>query len=104
MRDAIIFILVGALVGFFLGYKYYNSKVADLTYTVSSLSEANEKYQVSTEKQNNKVLSLRIAADYRRKEYEDLLEKPETIKYIKLKSNNCEDVGRVLDDIRTSGF
>lgn len=104
MRTILLSAIIGILTGFFIGFKFYSSKVEDLSSTVSSLTQINEDYYSSTKKQNNAVLSMRIAADYRRAQYEELLAKPEAVKYIHLKSNECEDIRSVLDDIRSSGF
>lgn len=104
MRTVVTCLGVGALLGFLLGVKLYNSQVSLLSGRISSLTSANTEYASAVEKQNNAILSLRIASTQRQKEYAELLKQPEKIKYIELKSDNCEDVRSVLDDIRTSGF
>lgn len=104
MRTVFTCLGVGALLGFLSGAKLYNSQVSLLSGRISSLTSANTEYASAVEKQNNAILSLRIASTQRQKEYAELLKQPEKIKYIELKSDNCEDVRSVLDDIRTSGF
>ena len=104
MRTVVTCLSIGALLGFLSCNKLHSSQAALLSDKISSLTTENTEYASAVEKQNNAILSLRIASTQRQKEYAELLKQPEKIKYIELKSDNCEDVRSVLDDIRTSGF
>lgn len=104
MRNLTFGIVLGLVVGGVLAAKFYRGDINELSSQLTTATLANTEYASAVEKQNNAILSLRIASTQRQKEYAELLKQPEKIKYIELKSNNCEDVRSVLDDIRTSGF
>lgn len=97
-------IALGLAAGVGLTTAHYEKKLDKLKVTLSEYKAANTDFKDSVANQNNKILGLRIAANKRAEEYAELLKKPETIRYIELESDNCEDIKRVLDDIRSNGF
>lgn len=104
MREISLGVVIGLVAGALLATKFYRGDIQVLEAKLAATTLANTEYASAVEKQNNAILSLRIASTQRQKEYAELLKQPEKIKYLELKSDNCEDVRSVLDDIRTSGF
>lgn len=98
----------GALVGALLLAIQMSGKIDVLEDRNYELSQKNKSCSESVTKQNTEIEELKSYAEKKADAYEDLLAKPESVRwrieYRELKSNDCKDIKAILDDIRNSGF
>lgn len=65
-------------------------------------------YRQAIDAQNAAIIKESVQSQKRLDAYNELLAKPEAvryqIKYREIKTNDCQDVKNILDDIRSNGF
>jgi len=95
-------------------YSNYLLNKVDALNSKLAIVESNElvlKKSIAT--QNEKVVKYEIDLQTKTEEYDKLVGQPPEIRYetvykkvpnIKVKSNECKDIKKLLDDIRTAGY
>jgi hypothetical protein len=99
---------LGLLTGWWFTGEWYQGKIERLDAEVSMLDKANAEFKASVSNQNEAILALNEYANDRASAYAELLNTPEKVrfktKYVEIKSNECEAVRLIFDDIRSAGF
>jgi len=117
ITDKVIYGFILFLIMLCIGLKYQVSSLKDelsLAYTNLELKEQkNISLNNSIKEQNSKIEKYRLDIDVKEKKYLELVSKPEKIRYktiyktipnIGVKSNECEDIKKLIDDIRSNGY
>lgn len=109
----IIVVLTIVCVGMFIDNTRLEARAANLTtdLVVSRTNEITVRKEV--EVQNEAITKLAVDKAERDREYTELLSKPDRVRYeyvyskiptIGVKSNECNDIKKLIDDIRTAGY
>ena len=98
----------GALFGALVIVMQTSEKISELKLTNEDVVRKNKECKASVDIQNEKISELVEYSEKKSKEYTELLSRPESIRYKieyrEVKSNECSDIKKILDDIRSGGF
>lgn len=72
--------------------------------SLSQCTISSESLREHIDRQNNAIEEIQSLAENRQRKYNELLNREPEIRYIELKSNECEDIKTVIDDIRNIGY
>lgn len=93
------------LVNYYVKSVELESELAVLAASKSQLKANNDGLIDSLNKASDIAQKNKVDYETKMKEYEaKVKETKSTIKYVEVKSNECEDIKRILDDIRNSGY
>ena len=79
--------------------KYYYNKTKELESTIKILNSNYSVIEASLKKSNDELDLLKVEYDKNLKEYYDSISNPKVI-IKEIKSNECEDIKSILDDVR----
>lgn len=109
----VITVLVIACIGMFIDNTRLEAKVANMT-TELVVSQTNEfKAKKEIEIQNEAITKLAVDKAAMDKKYLEQLNKPEKVRFekvyvkvpnIEVKSNECDDIKKLIDNIRSTGY
>ena len=79
--------------------KYYYDKTKELESTIKISNSNYSVIEASLKKSNDELDTLKVEYDKNLKEYYDSISNPKVI-IKEIKSNECEDIKSILDDVR----
>ena len=106
-------VLAGVIVYLYISNLRLEAKVSVLETDLVVCKTNNVTVKAALDIQNEKITSMEIDLEERTAKYQELLNQPPEIRYeviykkvpsIEVKSNECKEIKKLIDDIRYSGY
>lgn len=106
-------VLVGVVVYLYIVNLRLESKVSGLESDLVVCKTNNVATKSALDRQNEKITSMEIDLEERTKKYQELLNQPPKIRYktvyekvpnIEVKSDECEEIKKLIDGISAAGY
>lgn len=105
--------LAGIAVYLYIGNLQLEAKVSSLEGDLVVAKTNNAAVKAALDKQNEKIADMEIDLESRKAKYQELLNQPPEIRYktvykkvpsIEVKSDECEEIKKLIDGIRSAGY
>lgn len=106
-------VLAGIVVYLYISNLRLEAKVSGLETDLVVCSTNNVAIKTALDRQNEKISSMEIDIEDRKAKYQELLNQPPEIRYktvyekvpnIEVKSDECEDIKKLIDSISAAGY
>lgn len=106
-------VLAGVIVYLYISNLRLEAKVSGLETDLVVCKTNNVTVKAALDTQNEKITSMEIDLEERNAKYQELLNQPPEIRYeviykkvpsIEVKSNECKEIKKLIDDIRAAGY
>ena len=106
-------VLAGVIVYLYICNLRLEAKVSGLETDLVVCKTNNVTVKAALDTQNEKIASMEIDIEERNTKYQELLNQPPEIRYeviykkvpsIEVKSNECKEIKKLIDDIRSAGY
>ena len=106
-------VLAGIAVYLYIGNLRLEAKVRGLESDLVVCKTNNVTVKAALDTQNEKIASMEIDLEEKKAKYQELLNQPPEIRYeviykkvpsIEVKSDECEEIKKLIDDIRSAGY
>lgn len=106
-------VLAGIVVYLYIGNLRLEAKVSDLESDLVVCKTNNVTVKSALDRQNEKIANMEIDLEERNAKYQELLNQPPEIRYktvyekvpsIEVKSDECKEIKKLIDDIRSAGY